>query len=170
MTQLGHLPDPDSPRTSLDLASYTQNQVTVTSDKTTHVLTLSIDTKDPKSAVTYLQTLVQATNDFIKEQDRSVIQQYVDYLNHKLTTNTNVGQREALDSLLLEQERRLMLTSVNVPYAASVQDGPNVESSNGAKRVLLVDGVLGLIFGMGLGAALSFRSDRGARRRLWTQS
>ncbi len=141
----------------------------MTSDKTTHVLTLSIDTGDSKSAVTYLQTLVRATNDFIKAQDRDVIQQYVDYLNHKLTTNTNVEQRTALDSLLLEQERRLMLTAVDVPYAASVQDGPNVTSANSIKRVLLVDGVLGLILGMGLGAVMSFRSDR-MRGRLWTQS
>ncbi len=170
VARLGHLPDPDSPRTPLDLASYTQGQVTVTSDKTTHVLTLSMDTRDPKFTVTYLQTLVQSTNDFIKEQDRGVIQQYVEYLNRKLTTNTNVGQREALDSLLLEQERRLMLTAVDVPYAASVQDGPNVESSNRVTRVLLVDGVLGLILGMGLGAALSFRSDRRARSGLWTRS
>jgi hypothetical protein len=170
MASLGHLPDPDSPRTPLDLANYTQSQVAVTSDKTTHVLTLGLDSRDPKFAVAYLQTLVRSTNEFIKAQDREVIQQYVDYLNRKLATNTNVGQRGALDSLLLEQERRLMLTAVDVPYAASVQDGPNVESSNRVARVLLVDGMLGLVFGMGLGAAISLRSDRRSRSKLWTQS
>jgi len=64
-----------------------------------------------------------------------------------------------------------MLTAVDVPYAASVQDGPNVSSSNNVKRILFIDGVLGLILGVGLGAALSFYSGRTRlRSKLWTQS
>ena len=37
---------------------------------------------------------------------------------------------DALSSLLLEQERRLMLTAADVPYAASVLDGPNTSEAN----------------------------------------
>jgi len=128
-----------------------------------------MDTTDPKFG-SYICRRWYDQPTVPQEQDRGVIQQYVAYLNNKLTTNTNVGQREALDSLLLAQERRLMLTAVDVPYAASVQDGQTCpvrtrQADSVHRRVL------GLILGVGLGAALSFYSGRTRlRSKLWTQS
>jgi len=168
MAQIAHLPDPDSPRTALDLANYTAAQVTMTPERTTHILTLSMDSKDPKSAIQYLNALVHSTNDFIREKDRSTIQPYVDYLHQKLATTTlNLAQHDALSSLLIDQERRLMLSSVDVPYAASIQDGPNVTMSNKALRMLAVDIVLGLILGFGVGWIWSWRTEN---RRVRSQS
>lgn len=169
MSQVAHLPDPDAPRTALDLARNTEANVNLTSDRTTHILTLSMDSRDPKFASFYLKTLVQATNDFIRQGDRATIQPYVDYLNAKLaTTNLNLAQHDALSNILLDQERRLMLSSVSVPYAAFIQDGPNVTPSNGAKRMLIVDAFLGLVLGMGLGVFWSLRAGRKqARSRPW---
>ncbi len=170
MSQIAHLPDPDSPRTVKDLANYTEANVFIASDRTTHILALSMESKDPKFATFYLQTLVQATNDYIRQEDRATIQPYVDYLNQKLSTSLNVAQRDALSNLLLDQERRLMLSSVNVPYAASIQDGPNVDISNKARRMLAVDGFLGLALGLGIGVFRSMRSRKRARSDSWTNS
>jgi hypothetical protein len=168
IANIAHLPDPDSPRTAKDLAAYTKSNVNMTPDRTTHVLTISMDSRDPKSAVFFLKALVQATNDFIRQEDRSVIQPYVDYLNSKLSTNLNLAQRDALSSLLLDQERRLMLTSVDVPYAASIQDGPNVSVSNTARRMLAVDAFLGLVLGFGAGVLWNLRASK-QRGRSWQQ-
>jgi hypothetical protein len=171
VADVAHLPDPDRPRTAYDLARYTESNVQFSSDKATHILTLSMEGTDPKFMSMFLTNLVQSANDYIKDQDRSVIQQYVDYLYAKLATNTNVSQRDALSSLVLEQERRLMLTSVNVPYAASVQDGPNVSSSGAPARTLLVDSFLGAILGAVLGIMLSFIPRGSAwRRPIWRSS
>ena len=169
LAQIGHLPDPDNPRTALDLASYTAGNVLLTPDRTTHILTLSMDSRDPKFAVHYLNVLVQATNDSIREKDRSSIQPYVDYLHQKLaTSNLNVAQHDALSSLLIDQERRLMLSSVDVPYAASIQDGPNITMSNKAIRMLAVDLMLGLILGFGAGWIWNWRArNRQARSHAW---
>lgn len=169
IAQIGHLPDPDSPRTALDLASYTAGNVTMTPDRTTHILTLSMDSRDPKFAALYLNTLVQATNDFIREKDRSSILPYVDYLHQKLaTSNLNLAQHDALSSLLVDQERRLMLSSVDVPYAASIQDGPNITMSNKAMRLLAVYVVLGLILGFGVGWIRNLRAKgQQARSQTW---
>jgi hypothetical protein len=171
IAQIGHLPDPDTPRTALDLANYTAGNVVFTPDRTTHILTLSMDTKDPKFAVLYLNVLVQATNDFIREKDRSAILPYVDYLHQKLaTSNLNLAQHDALSSLLVDQERRLMLSSVDVPYAASIQDGPNITMSNKAIRLLAVYVVLGLILGFGVGWIRNFQTkSRQARSQTWKQ-
>ena len=170
MANVAHMPDPDAPQTAKDLAAYTKARVDMVSDRTTHVLTLSMDSRDPKFAVFYLRALVQATNDFIRQEDRSVIYPYVDYLNSKLSTNLNVAQRDALSSLLLDQERRLMLTSVDVPYAASIQDGPNISVANHATRMLTVDAFLGLVLGFGAGVLWNLRASRQqARSRSWQQ-
>jgi len=169
MAQIAHLPDPDSPRTALDLANYTAANVTITPDRTTHILTLSMDAKDPKSAVRYLNVLVWATNDFIREKDRSTILPYVDYLHQKLaTSNLNLAQHDAFSSLLVDEERRLMLSSVDVPYAASIQDGPNVAMSNKAVRMLAVDVMLGLVLGFGAGWIWSWRAEK-RRSSAWKQ-
>jgi len=171
MSQIAHLPDPDSPRTAKDLANYTEANVVITSDRITHVLMLSMESRDPKFATFYLQALVQATNDFIRQEDRSTIQPYVDYLNKKLSTSLNVAQRDALSNILLDQERRLMLSSVSVPYAASIQDGPNVDISNKARRMLAVDGFLGLALGLGFGVLRNLRAGRNrARSDSWKNS
>ena len=168
IAQIAHLPDPDRPRTAYDLAQYTKAQVQFSSDKNTHIVTMSMDSPDPKFAALYLTALVEAANDFIKEQDRSVIQQYVAYLNSKLITNTNITQRDALGTLLLEQERRLMLSSVDVPYAAYIQDGPNVAGSNTPIKTVTVDGFLGAVLGAALGILLSFIPKGSAwRGPLW---
>lgn len=169
MAQIAHLRDPDAPRTAVDLAENTTNQVTITPDRVTHVLTLSMDSKDPKSAVRYLNALVQSANSFIKERDRSTILPYVDYLHKKLATeNLNLAQHDAFAGLLVEQERRLMLSSVDVPYAASVQDGPNITMSNKAVRMLAVDIMLGLVLGFGVGWIWSWRAEK-RRSPAWKQ-
>jgi hypothetical protein len=171
VANIAHLPDPDAPQTARDLAGYTKSKVDMTSDRTTHVLTLSMDSRDPKFAVLFLTTLVHATNDFIRQEDRAVIQPYVDYINSKLASpNLNVAQRDALSSLLLDQERRLMLTSVDVPYAASIQDGPNIAVSNNAKRMLVVDAFLGLVLGFCGGVWWNLRASRKqTRSQSWQQ-
>ena len=169
VAQIAHLPDPDAPRTALDLADNTTALVTITPDRTTHVLTLSMESKEPQFAVRYLNTLVQSANDFIKERDRRNILPYVDYLHQKLATeNLNLAQHDAFASLLVEQERRLMLSSVDVPYAASIQDGPNITMSNKAVRMLAVDVMLGLVLGFGLGWIWSWRAAK-RRSPAWNQ-
>ena len=130
-----------------------------------------MDSRDPKFAVLYLNVVVQATNDFIREKDRSSIEPYVDYLHQKLaTSNLNLAQHDALSGLLVDQERRLMLSSVDVPYAASIQDGPNITMSNKAVRMLAVYVVLGLILGLAVGWVRNFRTKgQPARSQTWTQ-
>jgi hypothetical protein len=169
MAQIAHLRDPDGPRTAVDLAENTTNQVTITPDRVTHVLTLSMDSKNPKFAVRYLNVLVQAANDFNKERDRSTILPYVNYLHQKLATeNLNLAQHDAFAGLLVEQERRLMLSSVDVPYAASIQDGPNITMSNKAVRMLAVDVMLGLVLGFGAGWIWSWQAAK-RRSPAWKQ-
>lgn len=169
IADIAHLEDPSAPKTAVDLATFTQNNVILSSDRTSHILTLTMDARDPKFAAHYLATLVEATNDYIKREDLSSVRPFVDYLNAKLASSSlNLAQHDALSALLVEQERRLMLSSVNVPYAASIQDGPNVTTSNAAIRMLAVDTILGLVLGLAAGFLTYFwKSSKRSGSEAW---
>lgn len=156
LAQLGGFPDPNSARTATDLAQYVEGAVTVGQDSKTHLLTLTYSNSDPEFAVRFLTLLVRTANDYLKDRDRDVMRRYVDYLSQRIASNTSVAQRSALDQLLLEQERKLMLTEVNVPYAAAVLDGPTVLPVNKVLKGLVLFGLLGLVLGILAALACSY--------------
>jgi hypothetical protein len=61
-----------------------------------------------------------------------------------------VAQRTALDNLLLTEERRLMLTNVQVAYAATPLDGPNAVRASSAWKI-----GIGLAAGLSLGCIVA---------------
>lgn len=145
--QLSGLPDPNGPYTPTELAQYIYGAVDVTIDKTNQVVKLKYQSRKPEFATQFLTLLVRTTNDYIKNQDRVVQRQYVNYLASQAATTTNVAQRDAIDQLLLQQERKLMLTEVDVPYAATVLDGPTVLPVNRVMKIIVLYGAIGLIIG-----------------------
>jgi len=61
---------------------------------------------------------------------------------------TSVEQRQALGSLLLEEDRRLMLSNVHAPYAAAVLTGPSVAPKSFAAVTLAIHMLAGLALGV----------------------
>jgi hypothetical protein len=162
-TAIAHMPDPNRSPTSTDLAKYIENNVTITTDKAKMVV-LSMDTRNPQGASQFLVQLVQAANDYIKDQDNAVVKKEVAYISEQLKTNTDLSQRDALTKMLEDQEQRLMLTAVDLPYVASIEEGPKVEISNSAIKYLAAFTLFGFLLGGGLGIALSFLPES---KRFW---
>ena len=161
---VAHLPDPDRPRTAIDLAKYIESDVTITTDKA-KMLVLSMDTREPDKASRFLSQLVQTANDYIKDQDNAVVKTEVAYITQQLKSNNlDLSKRDALTKMLEDYEQRLMLTAVDLPYVASVQDGPSVEVSNSAIKYMAVFTLFGFLLGGGLGIALSFVPEN---KRFW---
>jgi hypothetical protein len=147
VAQLSGLPDPNGPHTPTELAQYVEGTVVVTIDKANSIVKLDYQNPKPEFARQFLGLLVQTTNDYIRIQDRDVLRQYVSYLSDQAAKATNVAQRDAFDQLLLQQERKLMLSEVDVPYAATTLDGPTVLPVNTAIRKIAIFGFLGLLTG-----------------------
>ena len=147
LARLSGLPDPNGPHTPTELAAYIDGAVTIAIDKTSQVVKVNYQNQRSEFATQFLSVLVRTTNDYIKAQDRGVMRQYVQYITAQASNATNVAHREALDQLLLQQERKLMLTEVDVPYAASILDGPTVFPVNKAARTIAIYSALGLIVG-----------------------
>jgi hypothetical protein len=147
LAKLQGLPDPNGPRTAVDLAHYIGDAIVPQQNKTNSLITIAYVNSDPQFASRFLMLVFHTTNDYIKDQDRIIQRQYVDYLSHRIATNTNVDQRSALDSLLLQEERKLMMTEVDVPYAATILDGPTVLPLDTAAKKILTYGAVGLVLG-----------------------
>ena len=146
---LGMPPAPDRPQID-DLVKYIKNRVTVTTEKTSSLTIISTEVRDPENGKQFLSRLVDAANQTIRNRDRADMRQYVDYLSNRLENLTAVAQRTALDNLLLTEERRLMLTNVQVAYAATPLDGPNAVRANSAWKI-----GTGLAAGFALGCIIA---------------
>lgn len=148
--RLSGLPDPNvGPRSAADLARYVAFNVTVEqTKKTDSVNTLTFTHSDPKFAATFLSLVVKATNDYIRTQSRETQKRYVEYLSASAAKVANVEQRQAIDTLLLQEERQLMMTEVDVPYAANILDGPTVTPVNKVLKTIALYTAMGLVLGL----------------------
>ena len=167
IAKLGHLPDPNGPRTPIDLAGYIEGSIFPSQDKITRLTRLGYANQDAKFAAEFLTTVIRTTNDYIKDHDRNVQRHYVDYVAERANASANVAQRETLSGLLLQQERRLMMTEVDVPYAATILDGPTVVPVNSALKTLAVYGLLGFFLGIMIVLGCDFVP---ARWRFWQKN
>ena len=166
MARIAGLPDPNGAFTTAELAQYNANAIGITKDKTSGLVILSYNNRDPKFAADYLSKVISTANGYIRDQDRTIQRTYVDYVTHRIATNTNVEQRLALDSLLLQQERKLMMTEVDVPYAATILDGPTVTPVNSVLRTVFLNGFFFLLVGI---AIVLLNNLMPTRFRFWSR-
>lgn len=161
---LGHLPDPNGARSVIDLSNYIVGAINVDQKTQSAVATLTFANPDPKFAADFLSKLVKTTNDYIKLQNHDVQRRYVDYLTASVAKTTNVEQRQAIGTLLLQEERQLMLTEVDVPYAAQTIDGPTVVPINDVRKRLTIYTLIGILIG---GVSAACRNLLPRKWRFW---
>ena len=166
LARVAGLPDPNGPLTVIDLAQYNTGSIAVTKDKATGLVTISYYNSNPKFAADYLKLVLATTNDYMREQDRATQRNMVEYVARRLSTSTNVEQRSSLSNLMLQQERRLMMTEVDAPYAATILDGPTVVPLNTVLRRALLNGFFYMMIGMAL---VLFRNLVPKRFRFWSR-
>lgn len=147
IARLGHLPDPNGSRTTADLAGYLRG-IVADRDKLTGIVELSFIDSNPKFAAEFLSKAVTTTNDYLRGQDRDQQRKYVTYVADQVTSSTNVAQRETLSNLLLQQERKLMMTEVDTPYAATILDGPIITPVNQVIKYLALYSLAGFVIGI----------------------
>lgn len=165
-SRLSGLPDPNvGPRSLLDLARYIAFNVVVNQPKKNDsLIELTYINRKPQFAAQFLSQVVKTTNEYIRTQSHETQKRYVEYLSGSAAQTTNVEQRQAIDTLLLQEERQLMMTEVDVPYAAQILDGPTVTPVNHALKTIAIYTILGLVLGM----AIAMSRDMLPRRwRVW---
>jgi hypothetical protein len=148
LAKLAGLPDPNGARSIEDLAMYVGGSVPFMANKVNSAVEVSYTNSKPEYAAWFLSAVVKSANDYVRAQSRETQKRYVEYLSDSAAKVTNVEQRTAIDTLLLQEERQLMLTEVDTPYAAKIMDGPIVAPVYNARKIIAVNAIMGMFMGM----------------------
>lgn len=111
---------------------------------------ISINVVNPKYGEELLFFLDHTSNSFLQERDRQRAQKYIEYLKDNLDKTSLIEQRNAYASMLLEQEKMLMLASSSLPYAAEILEQPS-----SSERPTLPNPILILVLTTSAGLFLS---------------
>jgi hypothetical protein len=136
-----------------DLAQYLSTAVRIDPIGSTGSLKITYRHRDPIFAVRLLNIMRKAADQLIKNQDKEIALHRVEWLKSNLKTSINPEHRQALARLLMAEERRIMILSLDEPYAMQVIE----EASAGTRHVtppLLALLFLGPLMGIALAAAI----------------
>lgn len=125
-------------------------------------------------AVYFLHRLHKVTDDMIRVQTRGEAQERVDYLTQESAKTKNPDHRRLLTALLMQEERILMLTSIDQPYSTSLIEPPAGSSRAKWPAVAVIFPVfifVGALFGFilyGLNTpSTSYRYRHVSQRQSW---
>lgn len=127
-----------------------RSRLTVEQDKTTGLITLSVEFYSPILAKAWADALVSTINERFRLQDRQKAEESLKYLEQQLQQTHVEDVKTALYELISEQMRTLMLTEVNREYVLkTISDARIPEDKSSPNRILISLG------GAGLGLVLS---------------
>ena len=129
--------------------AYKQYQaiMSVSEDKKTSFINLSVEHKSPVIAQQWVEIMMDQIDQVMRDQDRQTALQSIAYLNSLAPTVNYEEISKALASLQQEQMKRLMMVEANENYIFKVLDSPIVpEMKVKPKRSLIV--ILGTMLGM----------------------
>ena len=129
--------------------AYKQYQaiMSVSEDKKTSFVTLSVEHKSPVIAQQWVEIMMDQIDQVMRDQDRQTAMKSIEYLNSLAPTVNYEEIKQALASLQQEQMKRLMMVEANKNYIFKVLDSPIVpEMKVKPKRSLIV--ILGTMLGM----------------------
>lgn len=113
--------------------------LTVSTEKTSGLVTVAIEHQSPYLAHKWVKALVQDINDEMRRRDMQEAHRSINYLSKQINETTLSEVRATLFSLIEEQTKTLMLTSVRDEYAFQTIDPAIVpELKFAPKRALIV--------------------------------
>lgn len=149
---LRDMPPPFQPKPSVQETFIEFNKLlTVSQDKATGLVEISIDYYSPYLAKQWLENLVKMINEEMRNRDLIEAQKSITYLNAQLEQTNIADFRTMLYSLIEEQTKTLMLANVREEYVLKTID-PAVVAEKKAKpaRALIV--IMAVILGAMLSA------------------
>lgn len=109
------------------LADFLDRSVTDTPVAITGFDRITAVHRDPQGARELLADVYRAADSLLREKREARVQSYLNYLRHKLDMTTNDAERTALISLVVDQDRELMILQSGQPFAAELMRAPALE-------------------------------------------
>lgn len=130
---------------------FVKENLVVTQDKETGLVTLSIKHFSPFVAKDIASKLVEAINTKMRQNDISDAQRSIDYLNEALLKTNVADMQQVFYQLIEKQQQTKMLANVRDEYVLRIIDPPIVaEEKSGPKRAIIcvLFVLLGAFFGV----------------------
>jgi uncharacterized protein involved in exopolysaccharide biosynthesis len=120
--------------------------LSISQDKETGMVTLSMEYYSPEVAIQWLDWLVDEINTEIREQDKTEAQNSINFLRSKLEQIQLADMQNVFYQLIEEQTKTIMLAEVSKEYVLKTIDPANAPDDKAKpKRALIV--VLGTMLG-----------------------
>lgn len=142
---------------------FVSENFSVSQDKDTGMVTISILHPSPIFAKDLVSQLILTLNNTVKEQDLNEATKSIRYLESELKNTDKSGMQSMFYQLIEQQQQTLMLTKVRDDYVLKVIDKAIVpEQKFKPKRAIIVilGGLLGVIFASVLVLIFSFKAQR----------
>lgn len=121
--------------------------LSISQDPKTSFVNLSIESPSPKIARDWLNIIILNINESMREEDKYVASNSIDFLNENYN-NTNLNEiREVISKLLQSQIQTQMLASANKDYIFKIIDSPQVAEKKSSPKRLLIS-LAGILLGL----------------------
>ena len=128
--------------------------LSVSQDKNTGYVTVSIEHKSPTIAAQWVTWLVEDVNDAVRAQDVNEARKSIDYLRRQVASTSLAELQVVFFDLIQGQMETVMLAEVRQEYVFKTID-PAVPPEEKSKPSRAIICVLGALFGAVLGAVIS---------------
>jgi uncharacterized protein involved in exopolysaccharide biosynthesis len=135
------------------LANWINEQLSVSEDRDTGMLTLSSETKAPELMLNVIERVSSATDSLLKERFVATSEKTMGFYQQKLAAARAREHREALAKLIAQEDQKLMLASKGSYFVAEPLTTPSVSlypTSPKSSLILALSVVLGGFFGAAL--------------------
>ncbi|WP_435274819.1 Wzz/FepE/Etk N-terminal domain-containing protein [Psychrobium sp. nBUS_13] len=131
---------PFSPKPSkLESFNEFRKRLSVSQDKMSSMITVSLEFYSPVKAKEWLELLVRDINEEMRKRDLVEAENSIAYLKEQLKNNNSVDLNNVIYQLIEEQTKTIMFAKANKEYVMVIIDPPLVpEVKYGPKRMLIV--------------------------------
>jgi uncharacterized protein involved in exopolysaccharide biosynthesis len=131
---------------SWELYEEFKDRISVSQDKTSGLINLSVEYFSPVIAKQWADKLVIAINAHIQKQDREEATKSIEYLNKKIQETNIADMQSVFYQLIEEQTKTLMLAEVSEEYVfKTLSEAKVAEEKAKPKRALIA--ILGVLLG-----------------------
>ena len=143
---------------------FAKNVRSVSEDKKTGLVTLTITWKDPVLAAQWANELVSRANASLRARAIEQSERNLEYLNAQLQKTTVVELQQAIYGLIENEIKQVMIANGSSQYAFRVLDPARVaEKRSSPKRALIT--VIGLFVGFMLGIVIALAQPSAPRKQ-----
>ncbi len=126
--------------------------INITIDKTTGVITISVEHYSPIVAAKWLNLLIEQLNYEVALEDKLEAEKSIEYLNRQLKESKLLEVRNNINILLEEQNKKLMLSNIRDNYILKYIDPPiEPEVKDKPKRTIIILFIMAISLILSLG-------------------